>query len=188
MKAYTAIQRSIFLAPLLIAALVTGCGGGGGGSSASSGARKTVIANIGSDTMINLAIAWAEAYSKIEPAVSVEVNGGGSGQGIAALINGSCQIANSSRVLEEKEAAEIKAKRGVEPRESMVGYDALSVYVHKSNPLNEISIEQLAEIYRADGKITKWSQLGVKDIPGAKGDDIIRVSRDRKSTRLNSSH
>src|SRR5262245_54532707 len=76
----------------------TGSGGSNGGSQS-----KTVIQNVGSDTMVNLAIAWADAYTKVDPTVSVEVNGGGSGQGVAALINDACQIANCSRQFEEKE-------------------------------------------------------------------------------------
>jgi len=142
--------------------------------------RKAIIQNTGSDTMVNLATAWAEEYAKADPTVSVEVSGGGSGQGIAGLINGSCDLANCSRRFEEKEAADLKGKTGKEPRESMVGYDALSIFVHKNNPLNEIRIEQLHEIYCDGGSITKWSQLGV-NIPGAKGDEIIRVSRQNNS-------
>ena len=141
--------------------------------------KKTVIQNIGSDTMVNLVQAWAEAYAKIEPGVSVEVSGGGSGIGIAALINGTCDMANSSRQLEPEEVEKCKTKHGHEPKEFMVGYDALSIYVHPSNPLTEISIEELSEIYKEGGKIGKWSDLGVK-IPGGK-DEIIRVSRQNNS-------
>jgi phosphate transport system substrate-binding protein len=142
--------------------------------------KKTTITNIGSDTMVNLAIAWAEAYGKVDPTVSVEVNGGGSGQGVAALIQGTCDIANCSRTFEEKEIAELKQKRNADAKEHMVGYDALSIFVHKDNPINEISLEQLGDIYRADGKITKWSDIGVA-LPGGKGDEIIRVSRQNNS-------
>lgn len=158
--------------------LLTGCGDGGG----SGGAKKKAIANIGSDTMVNLAIAWADAYSKIDPTVSVEVNGGGSGQGVAALINNSCEIANCSRKFEEKEIADFASKHpGKEPKEFMVGYDALSVFVHKDNPMTEISIEELQQLYVKDGKFSKWSDLGVSKIPGAKGEEIILVSRQNNS-------
>lgn len=153
-----------------------------GGEKSTSGGKKTPIANIGSDTMVNLAIAWADAYSKVDPSVSVEVNGGGSGQGVAALINGSCDIANCSRSFEEKEIADFKAKHpGKEPKEFMVGYDALSVFVHKDNPMTEISIDELQQLYMKDGKLSKWSELGVSNIPGAKGDDVILVSRQNNS-------
>jgi phosphate transport system substrate-binding protein len=141
------------------------------------GFAAQAIKNIGSDTMVNLAQAWAEAYRKVEPSVSVEVSGGGSGIGVAALINGTCDIANCSRKFETEEIAKAKAN-GHEPKEFMVGYDALSIYVHPSNPLNEITMEQLGDIYREGGKIDKWSDLGVK-LP--KGNNIIRVSRQNNS-------
>ena len=173
------------IAALTSGLLVGGCGksesGASGGGGGSSGPKKTV-ANIGSDTMVNLAIAWADAYTKVDPSVSVEVNGGGSGQGVAALINGSCDIANCSRAFEEKEIADFKTKHpGKEPKEFMVGYDALSVFVHKDNPMTEISIEQLQQLYMKDGKLSKWSELGVSNIPGAKGDEVILVSRQNNS-------
>jgi phosphate transport system substrate-binding protein len=144
-----------------------------------SGGGKTMIQDTGSDTMVNLAQAWAEAYAKVEPAVSVEVSGGGSGTGIAALINGTVDIANCSRRFEPNEIEQAKKNSGKEPKEFMVGYDALAIYINKSNPLNEITIEQLADIYAEGGKITKWSQLGAK-IPGG-SDEIIRVSRQSNS-------
>ncbi len=141
-------------------------------------ADKKQVRNIGSDTMVNLAQAWAEHYAKIDPATSVEVSGGGSGIGVAALINGTCDIANSSRSLEPEEIEKAKAKHGHEPKEFLVGYDALAIYVHPSNPMNEISIEELSEIYKEGGKIEKWSQLGVTS---KRGDEIIRISRQNNS-------
>jgi phosphate transport system substrate-binding protein len=141
------------------------------------GFAAQAIKNIGSDTMVNLAQAWAEAYRKVEPSVSVEVSGGGSGIGVAALINGTCDIANCSRKFEPEEVTKAKAN-GHEPKEFMVGYDALSIYVHPSNPMNEITMEQLGDIYREGGKIDKWSDLGVK-LP--KGNNIVRVSRQNNS-------
>jgi phosphate transport system substrate-binding protein len=165
---------------LAICLMQSGCGKRGNGGGSGSGS-KTTIQNIGSDTMVNLAQAWAEEYAKIDPSVSVEVVGGGSGIGIAALLNGTCDIANSSRKLEPSEVEKAKAKYGAEPKEYMVGYDALSIFVHKNNPLNEISIDQLAEIYKEGGNITKWNELGVQSIPGAQGADIVRVSRQNNS-------
>jgi phosphate transport system substrate-binding protein len=140
------------------------------------------VQNIGSDTMVNLAQAWSEEYHKVDPGVSIEVSGGGSGLGIAGLINGTAEIANSSRKLEAEEVEKCKAKHGgTDPKEYMVGYDALSIFVHKDNPLNEISLEELAEIYKEGGKITKWSELGVQSIPGAQGGEIVRISRQNNS-------
>lgn len=150
------------------------------GSSAADN-KKEAIQNIGSDTMVNLAQAWAEEYAKVSPNVSIEVSGGGSGVGIAALINGTASIANASRKLEPDETEKAKKATGKEPKEFMVGYDGLAIYVSKQNPIEEISIDDLAEIYKEGGKINKWSDLGVKSIPGAKSDDIIRVSRQNNS-------
>jgi phosphate transport system substrate-binding protein len=144
-------------------------------------AGGTSIQNIGSDTMVNRAQAWAEAYASVEPGVSVEVSGGGSGVGVAALINGTAEIANSSRKLEPEEVEKAKQKNGQEPKEFLVGYDGLAIFVHKDNPINEISVEDLAEIYKEGGKLDKWSVLGVTSIPGAKSDEIIRVSRQNNS-------
>lgn len=166
---------------VLTVILSTGCGGGGGDASGQSGsAKKQTIANIGSDTMVNLAAAWAENYGAVDKNVSVEVSGGGSGQGIAGLINGTCDIANSSRHIEDKEVAELKAKSGKEAKEFLVGYDALSIFVHKDNPMTEISMEELGEIFREGGKLSNWSDLGIK-VPGAKGEEIVRVSRQNNS-------
>ena len=163
--AATAITAGLFLA---------GCGKSPDGT-------KTTIANIGSDTMVNLAAAWAEAYGAVDKTVLIEVNGGGSGVGIKGLINGTAELANSSRHMEDKEKEELKAKRGADTKEFLVAFDALSIYVHKDNPMNEITMEQLGDIYGATGKTTQWSELGVTAIPGAKGDEVIRVSRQNNS-------
>ena len=109
----------------------------------------------------------------------MEVSGGGSGTGIAALSSGTVDIANCSRRFEPQEIEQAKKNTGKEPHEFMVGFDALAVYVNKNNPMNEITIDQLADIYAEGGKITKWSQLGVK-MPGG-SDEIIRVSRQSNS-------
>src|SRR5687767_6127630 len=161
--------------------ILSGCGKSGDGAGGGSSGEKKTVANIGSDTMVNLAAAWAEAYGDVDKNTLIEVGGGGSGVGIKGLINGTAELANSSRHIEDKEKAELKEKRNLDAKEYTVGFDALSVYVHKDNPINEISIEQLGDIYRADGKITKWSDLGVTSIPGAKGDEMIRVSRQNNS-------
>jgi len=145
-----------------------------------SAVEKMSIQNQGSDTMVNLAQAWAETYSEMDSSVSVEVSGGGSGTGIAALINGTVDIANSSRKLEEGERAKATQNTGKEPQEYMVGYDALAIFLHKDNPLEEITIEQLAQIYGEGSNITKWSQLSVKNA-ACGNDEIIRISRQNNS-------
>ena len=140
----------------------------------------SIIKNKGSDTMVNLAQAWAEAYTNISDTASVEVSGGGSGTGVAALINGTVDIANCSRQVKEKEKQQAIENTGKEPIEYIVGYDALAVYVHKENPLDKITITQLAEIYGEDGNIIKWDQLGIAN-SGCSSDRIIRISRQSNS-------
>lgn len=147
---------------------------------AQSKPRKASIQVKGSDTMVNLAQAWAEEYNKLNKNVSVEVSGGGSGVGIAALIKGAVDIANASRNMKPQEAEQVKRNTGKEAKEFIVGYDALAIYVHKDNPLTEITIDQLAEIYREGGTITKWSQLGVR-VPSCVKDEIVRASRQSSS-------
>jgi phosphate transport system substrate-binding protein len=134
----------------------------------------------GSDTMVNLAQLWAEEYNKVEPNVSIEVSGGGTGVGLAALFRGTVDMANASRNAKLAEIEQAKKNTGKEPVEFVMGYDALAIYVHKNNPLDQITEEQLAEIYAEGGRTTKWSQLGVK-VPGRASDEIIRVSRQSSS-------
>ncbi|MDE0084107.1 MAG: phosphate ABC transporter substrate-binding protein [Candidatus Poribacteria bacterium] len=148
------------------------------GTQSESGQR--IIKNKGSDTMVNLAQAWAEAYRGVADTVSVEVSGGGSGTGVAALINGTVDIANCSRQVKDKEKQQALKNTGKEPIEFIVGYDALAVYVHKENPLERITIPQLADIYGEDGEIITWDQLGIAN-SGCKSDKIIRISRQSNS-------
>jgi len=177
-------MKRTLLCTLLALSLAAGCKkkeASSEGAAEAKGAKPVTIQNIGSDTMVNLAQAWAEAYSKAHSKISVEVSGGGSGVGIAALINGTADIANASRQLEPAEEEKITKQAGKHPTEHIVGYDGLAIYVHKDNPLDHISIEELSEIYKEGGKINKWSELGVTSIPGAKGDDIVRISRQNNS-------
>jgi phosphate transport system substrate-binding protein len=172
-------MTSLGIAALAGAFVFTGCGSKSDSTSTSPSTPKTVIQVKGSDTMVNLAQAWAEAYKKVHPGVDIEVSGGGSGVGIAALIKGTIEVATSSRNMKPEEIDQAKKNTGKEPKEFIVGYDALGIYVHKDNPINEISTEQLAEIYKEGGSVAKWSELGVQ-IPGGK-DEIIRVSRQSSS-------
>src|SRR4051794_23152950 len=170
--------RFLALCAALSLACAPGCkkgksGGGAGG--------KSTIAVDGSDTMVNLSQAWAEAYAKTHANVDIQVSGGGSGVGINSLIGGKVDMANASRRMDEKEIAKFKETHpGKEPKEHIVGLDALAVYVHKENPNDSISIEQLAGIYGDGGAIDKWSQLG-KPHPGCPTDQIVRVSRQNNS-------
>lgn len=166
-----------FLTTVLLSATVLGASSCGGGSSA--GNNRSSIQNKGSDTLVNVAQAWAEAYREVNADIAVAVSGGGSGTGISAMMNGTVDIANASRKMKEKEIALAK-KNGIEPIEFIVGYDALAVYVHKDNPIESITIAQLADIYGENGQTTKWSQLGVT-LPDGVDDKIIRVSRQNNS-------
>jgi phosphate transport system substrate-binding protein len=163
---------------LMVVACWAGCGPGS--SKSGSGGKKTAIRIGGSDTMVNLAQAWKELYEKSHPDVNVQVGGGGSGVGIASLIKGTTDIANCSREMKESEKQAAEKKSGRKPVEFEVGKDALAVYVHKENPLDTISIEELGEIYGEDGKITTWSQLGVQN-KLCDSDKITRVSRQNNS-------
>jgi phosphate transport system substrate-binding protein len=145
----------------------------------SSSYGRTEIQNKGSDTLVNVAQAWAEAYQTVDSSVAVAVSGGGSGTGIAALINGTVDIANSSREIKSKEM-EMATQAGVKPIEHVVGYDALAVFLHADNPLDTLTIEQLKEIYGRGGSAEKWTDLGVK-VPGCKNQQIVVVSRQNNS-------
>ncbi|MHC1768753.1 MAG: phosphate ABC transporter substrate-binding protein [Verrucomicrobiia bacterium] len=163
---------------MLIALVVTGCGKSS--SESGSGGARTSIQVKGSDTMVNLAQAWAEQYKKVAPDVSVEISGGGSGVGIAALIKGTVDMATCSRNMKPSEVEQARKNTGKEPTDIVVGYDALAIYVHKDNPLDEITIDQIAQIYAEDGTFTEWSQVGVT-APGLASQKIVRVSRQSSS-------
>ncbi len=155
---------------LLAATLSAGCTRPSTTASAAGGQRT--IQNKGSDTMVNLALAWAEAYREERPDVAIAVTGGGSGTGIAALINGTVDIANASREMKDNEIEQARAK-GIEPVEHLVAIDALAIIVNPENPISQLTIDQLADIFT--GRITNWAELG--------GDDagIILVSRETNS-------
>ena len=124
---------------------------------------KTSIAVKGSDTMVILGQRWAERYMKANPGVTIQVTGGGSGTGIAALVNGTTDICEASRPMKDKEKDDVEKKRGAKAVETKVALDALAVYVSEKNPLTEISIPQLAKIYKGDSK--SWKDVGGKDEP-----------------------
>jgi phosphate transport system substrate-binding protein len=142
--------------------------------------EPTTLQVKGSDTMVNVAQAWAEEFTKVAPDVEIEVSGGGSGVGIAALEKGTVDIANASRNIKPEEADLVRKNTGKDPKEFVVGYDALAIYVNKDNPMEEITIDQLKQIFAEGGTIAKWSELGVK-IPDGASDEIIRISRQSSS-------
>ena len=140
---------------------------------------RTEIQNKGSDTLVNVAQGWAEAYQKVDPEVAVAVSGGGSGTGIAALINGTVDIANASRKMKDKEI-ELAEKQGQHPVEHIVGYDALAVFLNSKNPINQLTIPQLQEIFGRGGKATKWTDMGI-EVPGCQEQKIVVISRQNNS-------
>jgi phosphate transport system substrate-binding protein len=167
------MRKQLQISILMFAAglVLTACGGGD--------QQRTIIQNKGSDTLVNVAQAWAEAYQRVDANVVVAVTGGGSGTGIAALINGTVDIANASREMKAKEIDQARAA-GHDPVEHVVGYDALAVFLHADNPAVSLSIEQLAGIYGDGGEITRWTDIGL-EVPGCKNQEIIVVSRQNNS-------
>ena len=145
---------------------LTGCGkrdsadGRAGGDQPAASSQKPVEIRIkGSDTMIQLATAWAEAYRKVKPNVFVNASGGGTGTGFAALQNNTTDICNASREIKPEEGEKTKSVTGKEVKEFVVAYDALAVYSHPSNPIKEISLQELQQIWAEDGSITAWEQV-----------------------------
>jgi phosphate transport system substrate-binding protein len=123
-----------------------------------AGSDKLVIE--GSNTMLPLSQKWSEEFKKVKPAAQITVSGEGSGQGIASLINGTCQIANASRPAKDKEKDEAK-KKGFEMTENAVARDGITIVVNPSNTVKSLTVEQLAKIYA--GQVRNWSEVGGPD-------------------------
>lgn len=115
----------------------------------------------GSDTMVILAQKWAEVYMAKQPGTKVQVTGGGSGTGVAALLNRGTDIANSSRKMKPAEVAECVRMFKRRPNEHKVALDGITIYVHESNPLKDLSLDQLRDIFT--GKIRNWKEVGGPD-------------------------
>lgn len=124
-------------------------------------AQNRSITIKGSDTLVILGQRWAELYMKKNPGTSIQVTGGGSGVGIAALINGTTDIAESSRPMKAAEKDQVQQKRGQAAYELPVALDGLAVYVHEKNPVQELSLEQLKKIYT--GAVKNWKEVGGQD-------------------------
>jgi phosphate transport system substrate-binding protein len=164
MTKITRLNRSILLGAVIqiVATL--------GSPSTGVAADKTVeIRAKGSDTLIQLATAWAEAYRKVKKNVFVNANGGGTGTGVAALQNNSTDICNASREMKPEERAKVKEVTGKDVKEFVVAYDALAVYANPRNPIKEISVEELREIWAEGGSITSWEQIN----PAFKGRMVL---------------
>ncbi|MBW7884446.1 MAG: phosphate ABC transporter substrate-binding protein [Caldilineaceae bacterium] len=158
---------------LCLLATLSGCAPRPAQADAGSGVGlQRAIQNKGSDTLVNLALAWAERYREIRPDVSIAVTGGGSGTGIAALINGTVDIANASRQMKTSEIEDAQAN-DVHPVEHIVAIDALAIVVNQENPVERLTVDQLADMFA--GRITNWKEVGGRDAP------IILVSRETNS-------
>ena len=176
MKKISLSAYLIRLLPLLIAVIVgiSGCGAGESldGSESQDAQQEIYLENKGSDTIVNLALAWAEYYQDMNSHVGISVTGGGSGTGIAALINNTVDIANASRQIKDEEI-ENAQENGVDPVEYVIARDAIAVIVHVDNPIDTLTMEQVSAIY--SGEIDNWSALGGEDRP------IVRLSRETNS-------
>jgi phosphate transport system substrate-binding protein len=138
----------------------------------SSFSEKFYIDNKGSDTMVNLALAWAEEYQAKHPEIQISVTGGGSGTGIASLMNGTVDIANASRAIKDEEIATAK-ENGINPVEFIVARDAIAIIVNPANPVEKLTMQEISDIF--SGKYNNWSELGGEDRP------IVRLSRETNS-------
>ena len=159
---------------LLVLIFLSACGSRNSQNNGQQGgdSKQAYIENKGSDTLVNLALAWAEKYQDDHPEVQISVTGGGSGTGFTALINGSIDVANASRGIKPEEIEEAK-KNGFEPVEFIVANDAIAVIVNPENPISELTLEQVSRIYK--GELTNWKELGGDDRP------IVRLSRETNS-------
>jgi len=161
----------ILLTMLFLLLLITSCGPASSAATASD-SSASYIENKGSDTIVNLALAWAEKYQAEHSEVRISVTGGGSGTGIAALVNKTVDIANASRKIKQEEVDEAKSN-GVDPVEHIIARDAIAVIVNPENPVNELTLQQISDLY--SGKINNWSEVGGEDRP------IVRLSRETNS-------
>jgi phosphate transport system substrate-binding protein len=155
---------------IAVALSIAGCQHTGAAEQAAGTGRA--IENKGSDTMVNLALAWAEEYRSVRPDVTIAVTGGGTGTGIAALLNGTVDLANASRAMKEDEIAAARA-RGIEPVEREVAIDAIAVIVNLANPVEQLTIDDVADLFT--GRITNWRDVGGRDAP------VVLVSRESNS-------
>jgi len=159
---------TISLSVIVASVLLVGCGGKDSGEKT---APKYITVK-GSDTMVHLASAWAEAYMRAHPDTDISVTGGGSGTGIAALLNGTTDICIASRDIKEKEV-KMAADKGITPNEIVTSRDGIAVVVNPENPLSELTIEQIGKIYT--GVYKNWREVGGPD------HEIVILSRESSS-------
>jgi len=164
--------KPLCIAALLIGTMLTTVGCQARSQVEAASGTGTSIENKGSDTIVNLALAWAEAYQQVQPEVRISVTGGGSGTGIAALINGTVDIANASRKIKSEEE-EASQANGITPVEFVIARDAIAIIVNPGNPVDRLTLQQISDIY--SGKINNWQEVGGEDRP------IVRLSRETNS-------
>lgn len=164
------MKRWALVIVLMGALLAAACTSQSG--SAAARASNDYIENKGSDTLVNLALAWAERYQVEHPEIQISVTGGGSGTGFTSLINGTIDIANASREIKDEEIAQAKAA-GFEPVAITVANDAIAVIVNPENPVSQLTMQQISRIYK--GEINNWNEVGGEDRP------IVRLSRETNS-------
>lgn len=164
-------MKHILIIFLLASFFITSCGPTSSAETASN-SQAAYIENKGSDTIVNLALAWAEKYQSEHPDIRISVTGGGSGTGLASLINKTVDIANASRKIKTEELDQAKAN-GVDPVEHVIARDAIAVIVNPENQVNELTLQQISDVY--SGKINNWKELGGDDRP------IVRLSRETNS-------
>jgi len=157
--------RAICLAA--IPALLLSCG-----PSQRGAGHENSISIKGSDTMLHLVTGWSDAYMKSHPGKKVSVTGGGSGTGIAALLNGTTDICASSRDLKDEEKKQAAGK-GIQLHEHAVARDGIALIVNSANPVGELTLEQIKKIYT--GEIVSWAQVGGPD------EKVVAVSRESSS-------
>ena len=173
------INRNVLVVCLASFFLLTMLGCGSRENAGQESSNNTIRVE-GSDTMVNLAQAWAEKYQAEKSEITIEVSGGGSGVGISSLIQGLADMANASRKMKDKEVRRATNEFNLDPQEFTVGKDALAVYVHKDNPIEEITIAELTAIYGEGGTTSTWTELGMP-VPGTANQQIVRVSRQNNS-------
>ena len=154
----------------MLPALLLACSGHFGGDTEHGGQQRVTVR--GSDTFVVLVQRWAERYAKDNPGVSVEVSGGGTGTGIAALTSGTTDVATASRSMTPSERRSIE-KLGPRVVETVVALDAIAIYVHESNPIETFDVATLKNVFR--GKANDWSELGGRSAP------IVLYSRESSS-------
>jgi len=173
------INRNVLIVCLASFFLLTMLGCGSRENAGQESSNNTIRVE-GSDTMVNLAQAWAEKYQAEKSEITIEVSGGGSGVGISSLIQGLADMANASRKMKDKEVRRATNEFNLDPQEFTVGKDALAVYVHKDNPIEEITIAELTAIYGEGGTTSTWTELGMP-VPGTANQQIVRISRQNNS-------